>query len=287
MKQSIRFTKMHGLGNCYIYLDLFRDAIDNIDFSHLAQQVADPYTGIGSDGLILITPSDRADLMMRMFNKDGSEGKNCGNGLRCVAKYAYENRLVREARFSIETLGGTFWAEVHSKNGHVDLVTIDMGIPKLSRGDVPMTGRSEETAINENVHLIDGEWRVTALSIGNPQAIFFVDAIEAAPLDTIGPLLADGHPLFPDGVNVGFVQVIGSNALTYRVWERGSGPTRACGTGATAAVVAAVLNHYSKQNEEVTVHLPGGDLNIKWDEASGHVFKTGPAETICDGVLYY
>lgn len=287
MGTAIPFIKMHGLGNAYIYLDLFRENIRVSDYAELARRVADPNTGIGSDGLILIAPSETADVKMRIFNKDGSEGKNCGNGLRCVAKYAYETGIVKTERFTIETLGGPVAAEVHPSGGAVETVTIDMGAPALSRRAIPMAGKGEGRVIDEAIEAGDAVYRVTAVSMGNPHALFFVEDIDEAPIETVGPLLADGgHPLFPEGANVGFIEPVGPRELIYRVWERGSGMTQACGTGACAAVVAAVLNNQAERGSRVTVHLAGGDLYIMWDAASDHVFMTGPAEFVCRGMYF-
>jgi len=284
---AIPFIKMHGLGNAYIYLDLFREDIRVCDYAELARRVADPNTGIGSDGLILIAPSETADVKMRIFNKDGSEGKNCGNGLRCVAKYAYETGIVKTERFTIETLGGPVAAEVHPSGGAVETVTIDMGAPALSRRAIPMAGKGEGRVIDEAIEAGDAIYRVTAVSMGNPHALFFVEDIDEAPIETVGPLLADGgHPLFPEGANVGFIEPVGPRELIYRVWERGSGITQACGTGACAAVVAAVLNNQAERGSRVTVHLAGGDLYIMWDASSDHVFMTGPAEFVCRGMYF-
>ncbi|MGV3487637.1 MAG: diaminopimelate epimerase [Tuberibacillus sp.] len=288
MSAEIPFVKMHGLGNCYIYVDLVSEAIELPDLSKLAQQVSNPYTGIGSDGLILIVPSERAPLKMRIFNKHGSEGKNCGNGLRCVAKYAYEQGLVKDQKFDIETLGGLVTAEVHVDGGVVDQVTIDMGEPILERERIPMAGHEGDTVIDEDVNIDDRNYQVTAVSMGNPHALFFVDDMDQAPIHTLGPRLADGgHPLFPEGVNVGFIETVSDHELIYKVWERGSGMTQACGTGATAAAVASILNKKAVRDTPVTVHLDGGDLVIDWQSESGHVLMTGPAETICEGKYFY
>lgn len=285
MTKGIPFIKMHGLGNCYIYVDLVSESIELPDLPTLAEKVSNPYTGIGSDGLILMVPSEKAELKMRIFNKDGSEGKNCGNGLRCVAKYAYENGLVNDTRFTIETLGGLVTAEVHADGKTVNQVTIDMGQPFLKREEIPMAGPVGEQVINEAVDIDGANYRLTGVSMGNPHALFFVEDMKAAPIHTLGPRLADGdHPLFPEGVNVGFIEMLNDHELIYRVWERGSGMTQACGTGATAAAVAAILNKKSSYDTPITVHLDGGDLSINWEEKTGHVFMTGPAEIICEGI---
>lgn len=288
LQRTFPFTKMHGLGNCYIYLDGITHELNICSESELARRVSDPYTGIGSDGLILMLPSESADVRMRIFNKDGSEAKNCGNGLRCVAKYVFENRIVKNRTFTIETLSGPVRAEVHVTGEQVDRVTIDMGAPILQRGRIPLTGgQPDRMVIDEQLTAGDASYRFTAVSMGNPHALFFVDDVERAPIRKLGSLLADTYPLFPEGVNVGFVQPISKEELNYRVWERGSGITRACGTGACAAVVAAVLESRIEQDVPVTVHLAGGDLLIEWRSDSGHVLMTGEAVTVCKGVFYF
>jgi diaminopimelate epimerase len=273
---------MHGLGNCYIYVNMFEEKLDESQLAPLAIKVANVHTGIGSDGMILICPSDKAPLKMRVFNNDGSEAKNCGNGLRCVAKYAFENKLVTQTVFKIETLGGLVQAEVHvNEQGNVDLVTIDMGEPRLKRKELPMLGEEESYVINEPFEVEGKTFFITGVSMGNPHAIMFVDNIENSPVETIGPKI-EKHEKFPEWVNVEFVEVLSETELNFRVWERGSGITQACGTGACAAVVAAILNSHSKRDKDVTVHLLGGDLVINWTEA-GNLLMTGPAETICEG----
>lgn len=286
MKKIYPFTKMHGLGNCYIYLDGISNHFDIPSYKELSRRVSDPYRGIGSDGLILILPSSQADVRMRIFNKDGSEAKNCGNGLRCVAKYVYEHELVHSRQFVIETLSGNKQAEVHLHNGAVNQVTIDMGEPVLERGRIPVAGNeADRTVIREPLEC-DGEiYRFTAVSMGNPHALFFVDDVDRAPIHRLGPLLADTHPLFPDGVNVGFVHPLSDQEADYRVWERGSGITQACGTGACASVVASILESRMSKDREVTVHLAGGDLLVSWQSGNNHVLMTGEAETICTGTF--
>lgn len=282
---EIPFTKMHGLGNSYIYLDLFHHSYEESLFSPLAKAISNVNTGVGSDGLILIQPSNVVDVRMRIFNKDGSEGQSCGNGLRCVAKYMYENKLLLSRIFQIETKAGVVTAEVFDNEGIVDSVRINMGQPLLYRNQVPMLGEENEQVIDEpfevNGHLL----RVTALFLGNPNAVFFVDCIKLVSLHELGSLIT-ADPRFPDRVNVEFVEVISTTELNFRVWERGSGITEACGTGACAAVVASVLNGFVQRDENIKVHLSGGDLTIKWAN-DGSVWMTGPAETILKGVFYF
>ncbi|MDM5157064.1 diaminopimelate epimerase [Bacillus sp. DX1.1] len=284
MKQ-FSFTKMHGLGNNYIYVNMFEEQIAEEELSRVAENVSNINTGIGSDGMILICPSEVAPVKMRMFNKDGSEGKSCGNGLRCVAKYAYEHKLVEETVFTIETLAGIVTAEVTVEGDVVTLVTIDMGAPRLTRADLPMLGKGETPFIREDFLYSNHRYIFTAVSMGNPHAVIFVDDIEEAPLTTLGPVL-ETHEMFPESVNVEFIEIVNNYEMNFRVWERGSGITQACGTGACAAVVATVLNGKMKRGEEITVHLAGGDLMITWAE-EGSVMMKGPAEVICHGVYQY
>ncbi|MFY4775529.1 diaminopimelate epimerase [Metabacillus sp. RGM 3146] len=282
---SLHFTKMHGLGNNYIYVNLFEENIEEAELPRLAKEVSNIYTGIGSDGLILICPSEKAPVKMRIFNSDGSEGKNCGNGLRCVAKYVYSHQMVYEKKFQIETLSGLVEAEVHVEDGYVREVTVDMGMPRLLKSELPMEGNQESQTIAEKMIFDGTEYQATALSMGNPHIIFYKENIEEAPVTTLGPIV-EKDARFPEGINVEFVQVVKEDEMHFRVWERGSGVTQACGTGACAAVVSSVLNGYSKRGKDTTVHLAGGDLVINWTE-EGSVLMKGPAETICEGIYYY
>lgn len=284
MKQ-FQFTKMHALGNNYIYVNMFEEQIEEGKLPQLAKEVSNVYTGIGSDGLILICPSDHAPVKMRIFNSDGSEGKNCGNGLRCVAKYAFENKLTDEKEFAIETLSGLVHAKLTTAEDKVISVTIDMGQPKLHRSEIPMQGTPETNVINEQLEFDGQKYHATAVSMGNPHLIFYVDSIEEAQVLTLGPRV-EKDPLFPESINVEFVEVASENEIHFRVWERGSGVTQACGTGACAAVVSSVLNGYTRRGADTTVHLAGGDLLINWTE-QGNVMMTGPAEVICYGTYYY
>ncbi|MFV8826616.1 diaminopimelate epimerase [Alkalihalobacterium sp. APHAB7] len=277
----MKFTKMHGLGNSYIYVDLFQEQLNEEELPQLAVEVADKNKGIGSDGMILVCPSEIAPVKMRVFNNDGSEAKNCGNGLRCVAKFAYEKGYVKDPTFQIETLGGLVEATVHLIGEQVEEVTVNMGQPRLARKDLPMIGDPEGQVVAEPIERNGHSLEMTAVSMGNPHAVFFVDQIADAPVETLGPVL-EKDEIFPEWVNVEFVEAVNNNELHFRVWERGSGITQACGTGACAAVVAAVLNDKVKKGEEITVHLLGGDLKITWS-TGGDVLMTGAAETICTG----
>ncbi|HLU21833.1 diaminopimelate epimerase [Lederbergia graminis] len=278
------FTKMHGLGNAYVIFNQLDEPIANQSLHELSKRVSDVNFGIGSDGIILISPSKVADYQMRIFNEDGSEAKNCGNGLRCVAKFLYDHMYATSRKFTIETLGGIVSVEVDVDQKHkVRTVTVDMGEPKLLKGMIPMLGDPVTVTLNEAHQFGDYSYHITAVSMGNPHAIIFVDDIKQVPLEIVGPLI-ENSSLFPERVNVGFVQIINSHEIDYRVWERGSGITMACGTGACAAVVAATLNKKVDKHVPITVHLPGGDLTISWDE-HGHVWKRGPANYVCHGEL--
>ncbi|MFD1039471.1 diaminopimelate epimerase [Virgibacillus byunsanensis] len=282
---KIPFTKMHGLGNSYIYLDLFQFDIEEGLLADIAIEASNVYTGIGSDGIILIHPSDVADVGMRIFNKDGSEGQSCGNGLRCVAKYAYDFGIIDRKNFRIETKANVVEAEVIIEDNVVNDVTINMGAPQLVRSNVPMLGEDSEQVVAEHFEVNGEQLSVTAVSMGNPHAVFFVEAIENAPLHELGPII-EKDQRFPSGVNVEFIEVISNEELNFRVWERGSGITQACGTGACAAVVAAILNDRVSRNEDIVVHLQGGDLVIKWDDL-GEVWMTGGASIIASGTFHF
>ncbi|WP_407708662.1 diaminopimelate epimerase [Bacillus altitudinis] len=282
---SFQFTKMHGLGNNYIYVNQMKEQLPEEQLSEIAIRVSSVYTGIGSDGMILICPSDVAPVKMRIFNNDGSEGKNCGNGLRCVAKYVYEHQIVTDTTFQIETLSGLVEATVHVQDGHVQLVTVDMGKPRFEKEAMPMLGEPASTTINEPLDFGTTTLNGTAVSMGNPHIVFYLEDIEQAPLDSLGPII-EKHDMFPEGVNVEFVERVSETELHFRVWERGSGITQACGTGACAAAVSTIVNGHAKKETDMTVHLAGGDLIIRWKD-NDHVLMTGPAETICDGTFYF
>lgn len=279
----MKFTKMHGLGNNYIFVNQFKETLIDEKIPSLARWVSDVHTGIGSDGMILIGPSKVAEFRMRIFNADGSEGKNCGNGLRCVAKYVYERKLTGKMAFSIETLGGIVTVVLHADSRmKVQSVTVDMGTPRLSKKDVPMEGDPDSKTIDELVKVGGKMYRLTAVSIGNPHAVLFVSDADKVPVSEVGPII-ECNPLFSERINVGFVHVRSRREIDFRVWERGSGITQACGTGACAAVVAGVLNGYL--DLDVTVHLLGGDLEINWT-GNSQIYMKGPAEFIMDGEFY-
>lgn len=280
----MQFTKMHGLGNSFIILNLLESQIHDQSFSLLSMKVSNVNFGIGADGTIFICSSRIADFRMRIFNSDGSEARNCGNGIRCVAKYLFDHMYATTTKFTLETLGGVVRVEVETdKKQIVRYVTVDMGEPKLLKKDIPMNGTPIETTIHKPVCIGNQMFHLTCVSMGNPHAILFVNDVNDFPLEEIGPTI-ECSDLFPDRVNVGIVSVLSKEELQYRVWERGVGMTMACGTGACAAVVAAILNNRLERNHPTTVHLPGGELIIRWDEDK-HVWMSGKAAYICHGEL--
>lgn len=276
----VKFTKMHGCGNDYIYVNCFTEKIE--EPSVIAKKVSDKHFGIGSDGLILICPSETADFKMRMFNADGSEGKMCGNGIRCVAKYVYDNGMTDKEVITVETLSGIKTLQLAVSEGRVQAVTVDMGSPVLTPSQIPVKCEGDRM-INQPVSVGGKEYYITCVSMGNPHAVVFTEEeVTALNLEKIGPLF-ENHEIFPDRVNTEFIHVIDEKTIDMRVWERGSGETLACGTGACASVVACVLNH--KTEDEVLVHLLGGDLEVRYDREKNTVLLTGPAEFICTGEI--
>lgn len=275
----MKFTKMHGCGNDYVYIDCTKEMIDNPE--KVSEYVSDRHFGIGSDGLILICPSDVADFRMKMYNADGSEGSMCGNGVRCIAKYVYDNGLTDKTNISLETKSGIKYLELTVENEKVVKVKVNMGAPILKPSDIPVKS-DKDVFIDEPVEVDGVDYRVTCVSMGNPHAVTFVDDTSSIPIEKIGPKF-ENHPIFPDRVNTEFVQLIGRNEVNMRVWERGSGETLACGTGTCATVVACVLN--DKTDDEVLVHLLGGDLFIKYDRENDTVWMTGPAEIVFEGEI--
>jgi diaminopimelate epimerase len=274
----MQFTKMHGLGNDYVYVDCFEQTID--DPATIAQQVSDRNFGIGADGLILIMPSDVADVRMRMFNADGSEGQMCGNGIRCVAKYAFDHGRTIANPMRVETAAGVKTIDlVMDDAGRVSQATVDMGEPILVPADIPVALEGDRS-IASPITACGQTFAMTCVSMGNPHAVIYVDDVASFDLATVGPAI-EGHELFPERVNVHFVQVHSDNEATMVTWERGSGPTLACGTGASAVCVAGVLT--GKTGRELLAHLPGGDLELAWRESDGHVFMTGPASEVFSG----
>lgn len=275
----IKFTKMQGCGNDYVYVDCTKMQLDNIP--EKAIKISDRHFGIGSDGLILIKPSDKADFFMDMYNNDGSRGKMCGNGIRCVGKYVYDYGLTKKKQLKIETLSGIKTLDLTIENGKVSLVTVDMGSPIFDPKSIPLIS-DKEMLINEPITIGNKEYRMTSLSMGNPHTVVFLDDISNIPIETIGPLF-ENNQIFPDRVNTEFVQIINRKHIKMRVWERGSGETLACGTGACASVVASVLNGLT--DNEVRVSLLGGDLYINYNQEENIVYMTGPAVTVFEGEI--
>lgn len=276
----INFTKMHGAGNDYIYIDCFEQQID--DPGALSRRLSDRHFGVGGDGVILVCPSDVADAKMRMFNADGSEGRMCGNGIRCVGKFVYEKRGVKKPVLTIETLAGIKTLKMNAEDGEVSSITVDMQAPGLNPDSIP-TVLPGENVIDRPI-IIDGvTYNITCVSMGSPHAVVFCDEdVRTLDLEKIGPKF-EKNPIFPEGVNTEFINIIDKNTLRMRVWERGSGETLACGTGACASVVAATLNGYCEKNQQIKVVLLGGELTIEYTDET--VFMTGGAEFVFDGTV--
>ena len=274
----MQFTKWQGIGNDFVIVNGFVEKIE--DYAYTAIAICDRHFGIGADGLVVALPSDFADFRMRIFNSDGSEAEMCGNVTRCFARYVFETGLTSKTELTIETLAGIIKPKLLFDKGQITGVCVDMGVPKLKRGEIPMIGNPEEQAINVPLDVGALSYAVTGVNIGNPHCVVFMDEVESLDLKSVGKPI-EVHPTFPRKTNVEFVQVIDRQTLRMRVWERGAGVTLACGTGTCATVVASVLN--GKTDRQVTVHLDGGDLLIEWRD-DDHVYKTGPAVEVFRGV---
>lgn len=266
MIKYMKFTKMQGTGNDYVYVNCFEENVK--DACALARAVSDRHFGIGSDGLILICPSDQADVCMRMYNADGSESAMCGNGIRCVGKYAYDHGLVDSAAFDVETGAGIKHLEITAEDGKAAFVTVDMGVPEVT------------SRVPEPIFIDGKEYEFIGISMGNPHAVYYMDDIDGLDLEAIGPAF-ENHGRFPERTNSEFIQVVDRGHIRMRVWERGSGETFACGTGATASAYASMLS--GRTDDSVEVELLGGTLKIRYDRESGHVFMTGPAVEVFRG----
>ena len=275
----MKFTKMHGIGNDYVYVNCFQEKVDNP--SEVAKFVSDRHFGVGSDGLILIKPSQIADCEMDMYNLDGSQGAMCGNGIRCVAKYVYDYDIVPKTTLRIATKSGIKELNLTVENGKVSLVRVNMGSPILEASKIPVVS-DQSQAVNQPIKVNGHTYYFTGVSMGNPHAVVYLDDVDNLDIEKIGPAF-EKHPVFPDRVNTEFVKVIDRKTLKMRVWERGSGETLACGTGACAVAVSSILNNLT--GEEVTVKLLGGDLKIHWDRLENLVYMTGPATTVFDGEI--
>lgn len=277
----MKFTKMHGAGNDYIYVNCFEEKVK--DPEKFAIKVSDRHFGIGSDGLILICPSEVADFRMAMYNADGSQGKMCGNGTRCVAKYVYDHKMTDKDEISLETLSGIKYIKVTVEDEKVKAARVNMGSPILKASEIP-TKFDGESVVRQKLTIGEKDYEVTCVSMGNPHCIVYVDGdVKELDLEKIGPDF-ENHEMFPERINTEFVHIISENEFDMRVWERGSGETLACGTGACASTVAGVLNGCFKRDSEIKVNLLGGTLYCNWT-AEGDVYMTGPAETVCEGEI--
>ena len=275
----MKFTKMHGIGNDYVYVNCFEENVENPGAA--AKIISDRHFGVGSDGLILIKPSDIADCEMEMYNADGSQGAMCGNGVRCVGKFVYDHKIAVKDHISVATKSGIKYLDVTADNGKAQLLRVNMGAPILDADKIPVTADRQQ--IIDMPILVDGkEYRMTAVSMGNPHTVVFMEDIKNLAIEKIGPKF-ENHPCFPDRVNTEFVHVLDENTVEMRVWERGSGETLACGTGACAVAVASILNGYTR--DVVTVKLLGGDLKIQWDREENTVYMTGPATEVFHGEI--
>ena len=277
----LKFTKMHGCGNDYVYINCFEQEIN--DPQALSIKLSDRHYSIGSDGVILICKSNKADAKMRMFNADGSEGKMCGNGIRCVGKYLFDHNMVKKDDILIETLSGIKRLKAIRSSGDEEVINlcVDMGKANLNSKDIPVN-LDQNTIINYPIQICEKEYNITCVSMGNPHCIVFCKNVDDIDIEKIGPMF-EKNPIFPNGVNTEFIEIIDDDTLKMRVWERGSGETMACGTGACAAAVAAVENGYCKKNQEIKVKLKGGDLTIKYTDET--VLMTGPAQKSFEGEI--
>lgn len=287
----MKFTKMEGAGNDYVYVDCTKEVLNDVE--QIAKKVSDRHFGIGSDGLILIKTSDKADFYMEMYNLDGSQGKMCGNGIRCVGKYVYDNGLTNKTTVDVETLSGIKTLKLHlGEDGKVATVTVNMGSPILRPADIPVNPAAfaevvnqDEPVISKKIIVKGREYNVTCVSMGNPHAIVYVPEdfdLKGFKIEELGPYFEKSEA-FPEQVNTEFIQVVDKNNLNMRVWERGSGETLACGTGACASLVATVLNGLC--DDTATLHLIGGDLKVTWDRDKNTVFMEGPATTVFTGEI--
>ena len=276
----MKFTKMHGAGNDYVYVNCFDERVENPE--QVAIKVSNRNFGIGSDGLILILPSERADVRMRMFNADGSESEMCGNGIRCVAKYAYDHGLIAKKEMTAETGAGILTLRLFTDSGNrVEKVRVNMGAPRLNRAEIPMVSNGPAPVVAEPLNILHTTFDITCVSMGNPHCVIFVDDVENLQLEKYGPLI-ENHEIFPRRTNVEFVRIISPTEVRQRTWERGAGETLACGTGASAVCVAGVLNGLT--GKKILNHLSGGDLELEW-AGDGNVYMTGPAVEVFSGEI--
>ena len=275
----MKFTKMHGCGNDYVYVNCFEETVENPGL--VSKKISDRHFGIGSDGLILICPSNIADFHMEMYNSDGSEGAMCGNGVRCIAKYVYDYGLTDKTYVSLETKAGIKYLDMTVKDGKVAMVKVDMGAPITKPDQIPAIS-DKEIIVDEPITVDGQEYRITCVSMGNPHGVVFVDDTDSIDIEKIGPKF-EHHEMFPDRTNTEFIQIIDRNNIKMRVWERGAGETLACGTGTCASVYACILNGLTEKS--VDVHLLGGCIHIDYDEEKNTIYMTGPAEVAFDGEI--
>jgi len=276
----MKFTKMHGAGNDYVYVNCFAEKVEHPE--QVAIKVSNRNFGIGSDGLILIMPSTKADVRMRMFNSDGSESEMCGNGIRCVAKYAYDHGIVNSKEITAETGAGILTLQLFTNGQNkVDRVRVNMGKPRIKRSEIPMNGTDSDKVVNEPLNILHTTFQITCASMGNPHCVIFVDDVASFQVEKYGPLI-ENHELFPRRTNVEFVQIISRTEVRQRTWERGAGETLACGTGASAVCVAGVLNGLTEK--KILNHLSGGDLELEWAD-DGSLYMTGPAVEVFSGEI--
>jgi len=276
----MKFTKMQGAGNDYVYVNCFEETVE--DPAAVAIKVSNRNFGIGSDGLILIMPTDKADVRMRMFNSDGSESEMCGNGIRCVAKYAFDHGIVTSKEITAETGAGILTLKLFTgADGKVDKVRVNMGPPRLTKAEIPMTGEPATRVVNEPLNILHSTFNITCASMGNPHCVIFVDDVENFQVEKYGPLI-ENHELFPRRTNVEFVQIVSRTEVRQRTWERGAGETLACGTGSSAVTAACVLNGLTEK--KILNHLSGGDLEMEWAE-DGNIYMTGPAVEVFSGEI--
>ena len=276
---KIEFTKMQGCGNDYVYIDGSTQKIPQEEKPDFVRKMSDRHFGIGGDGVIFINPSQEADFEMEMYNADGSRAQMCGNGIRCVAKFVYDRHLTDQTEITVVSAGSVKRLKLYVTDGHVERVRVNMGRPILKAAEIPVLS-DEEQVLDWPVFVADRQWRMSCVSMGNPHAVVLAEDVASLPLTEIGPKF-ENHPMFPERVNTEFIRVIDRSTLELRVWERGSGETLACGTGCCAAVAACVLDGLTERS--VTVHVLGGELQIEWDENTGEIFMTGPAETVFEG----
>ncbi|MDE7331129.1 MAG: diaminopimelate epimerase [Lachnospiraceae bacterium] len=277
----MKFTKMHGCGNDYIYVDGAKEQISQEQKPEIVRQLSDRHFGIGGDGVIFINPSKAADFEMEMYNMDGSRAEMCGNGIRCVAKFVYDKGLTDKASISVISCGKVKYLELDIVDGKVSTVKVNMGSPILKAADIPVLSEKEEV-IGEQIEVEGQTYKMTCVSMGNPHAVIFVDGVSDLPLEKIGPLF-ENHKRFPNRINTEFVKVLDEENVEMRVWERGTGETLACGTGACAVAAACILNGLTK--EKITVKLLGGSLQIQWDRKDNLIYMTGPAATVFEGEI--